>query len=86
MEGCGGMEGWRDAGMEGCRDGMEGCREDVSRLRRSPRWPAYAGLLRRSQKNLARGERFLRTPGWDAIMRPRPSGAGGIFKRNILNC
>ena len=43
-------------------------------------WPAYAGRLRRSQKN--RGERFLRTPGWDAIIRPRPSGAGGITRES----
>ena len=31
---------------------------------------------------MARGERFLRAPGWDAIIRPRPSGAGGITRES----
>ena len=40
--------------------------------------------LRRSQRSLARGERFLRTPGADAIIRD-PAPAGREDNKEILS-
>src|SRR5205809_2468566 len=45
----------------------------------------YIHTLRRSGRRLARGERFLRTPGTGAYLTTRPGRGGGTTKASLAN-
>ena len=45
----------------------------------------YIHTLRRSRRRLARGERFLRTPGIRAYLTTRSGRGGGTIKNSLAN-